>query len=39
MSVASGLLAAVLLVAVAIPPAHAEPGPTQTELDSAAANQ
>ena len=34
----SGLLATVLLVTLTIPPAHAEPGPTQAELNAAAAN-
>jgi glucose dehydrogenase len=34
----SGLLATVLLVALTIPLAHAEPGPTQAELNAAAAN-
>jgi len=34
----SGLLATVLLVALTIPPAQAQPGPTQAELNAAAAN-
>src|SRR5262245_2126550 len=34
----AGGLAAVLLVALTILPAHADPGPTQTELNAAAAN-
>ncbi len=38
MSAGSGLLAAALLVVVAILPAHAQPGPTQAELNAAAAN-
>jgi alcohol dehydrogenase (cytochrome c) len=38
MSAGSALLAATLLVALAIVPAHAQPGPTQAELNAAAAN-
>jgi len=38
MSLAVGMLAAVLLVALTNLPAHAGSGPTQTELDAAAAN-
>src|SRR5262245_51038292 len=38
MNLAGGMLAAALLAALTILPAHADPGPTQTELDAAAAN-
>jgi glucose dehydrogenase len=38
MSAANGFLAAVLVVALTILPARAQPGPTQAELDAAAAN-
>jgi len=38
MSAATGLLTAVLLAVLTILPAHADPGPTQTELDAAAVN-
>src|SRR5262247_3407060 len=38
MNLAGGMLAAVLLVALTSLPAHAGSGPTQTELDAAAAN-
>jgi glucose dehydrogenase len=38
MSAANGFLAAVLVVALTVLPARAQPGPTQAELDAAAAN-